>query len=96
MLKKWTTVLLLLACLFLVGCSTSTEQETISPDELMPEQSESVNQDSGQYVGSVNSDKYHLPDCRWAGKIKPENEVWFDTKEEAEEQGYIPCKTCKP
>lgn len=48
------------------------------------------------YVGSIKSDKYHYPDCRWAENIKPENEIWFSTIEEAKEQGYVPCKTCQP
>lgn len=48
----------------------------------------------GQYVGSKNSDKYHLPSCRWAKRIKSENQVWFSSKEEAESKGYQPCGTC--
>lgn len=48
------------------------------------------------YVGSINSDKYHYPDCRWAENIKPENEIWFSSTEDAEEQRYVPCKTCQP
>ena len=49
-----------------------------------------------KYVGSINSDKYHYPDCEWAQKIKMENEIWFDTEEEARATGYKPCKVCKP
>jgi methylphosphotriester-DNA--protein-cysteine methyltransferase len=51
---------------------------------------------SHNYVGSVNSDKYHVPSCRWAQNIKSENEVWFSSSEEARAAGYSPCKTCKP
>lgn len=50
----------------------------------------------GKYVGSLQSDKYHLPSCRWAEKISPVNQIWFDTKEEAEKAGYKPCGVCKP
>ncbi len=101
MFKKRIAALLLLACLFLAGCSSNTESETMSPDELMPVKTATTSQDTGNqntgvYVGSINSDKYHLPSCRWAQKIKPGNEIWFDTKEEAEEGGYSPCKVCKP
>lgn len=49
-----------------------------------------------QFVGSINSDKYHYPDCRWAQKIKPGNEVWFSSSEEARKAGYKPCKVCGP
>lgn len=49
-----------------------------------------------KYIGSINSDKYHYPSCRWAKKIKPKNEVWFRDKEDARRHGYVPCKVCKP
>jgi methylphosphotriester-DNA--protein-cysteine methyltransferase len=47
-------------------------------------------------VGSKTSKKYHRPDCRYALKIKPENRIYFAGIEEAQKQGYIPCKTCSP
>ena len=49
-----------------------------------------------KYVGSVKSDKYHYPGCRWALKIKPENQVTFTSAKEALEAGYVPCKVCRP
>ena len=51
---------------------------------------------SDYFVGSKNSDVYHYPDCHWAGKIKPDNLVYFDTVEDAINAGYRPCKVCKP
>lgn len=51
---------------------------------------------TGAYVGSSKSNKYHLPTCRYAQKISPENRVWFQTKEEAQAAGYEPCAVCKP
>ena len=52
--------------------------------------------DSGKYVGSLESDKYHLPGCRFAEKISEGNEIWFDTEEEAITAGYKPCGVCNP
>lgn len=49
---------------------------------------------TGQFVASKNSNKYHLPTCRFAKKIKPENQVWFSSAAEAEARGYQPCGTC--
>ena len=49
-----------------------------------------------QYVGSVKSDKFHYPGCRWAQNIHGENEVWFSSREEAINCGYVPCQTCRP
>lgn len=51
---------------------------------------------SGKYVGSLDSDKYHYRDCRFAEKILPENEIWFDTVEEAESMDYDACGVCNP
>jgi len=50
----------------------------------------------GKYVGSIESDKYHYPSCTWAEKILKENEIWFNSEEEAQQQGYKPCGVCKP
>jgi micrococcal nuclease len=50
----------------------------------------------GKYVGSLQSNKYHLPTCRYAASILPANQIWFMSKEEAEKAGYVPCKVCKP
>jgi hypothetical protein len=46
------------------------------------------------YVASKNSNKYHLPTCRYAQNIKPENKVCFSSKEEAESRGFQGAKCC--
>jgi hypothetical protein len=48
------------------------------------------------YVGSVTSNKYHHPDCKWAAQIKPEKLVTFSSVTEARKRGHIPCPTCGP
>ncbi len=50
----------------------------------------------GTFVGSVKSDKYHYPSCKWAKKIKSSNEIWFDGSAEARAAGYSPCSVCNP
>lgn len=47
-----------------------------------------------KYVGSKNSNVYHLPDCPGAKRIKEENKRCFSSKEEAEKAGYRPAKNC--
>ena len=49
-----------------------------------------------RFVGSVTSNKYHFPDCKWAQTIQPEKLLGFKSVKEAREKGYIPCPTCKP
>lgn len=46
------------------------------------------------YVGSRNSNKFYLPTCSYAKRIKPENVVCFKTAEEALGQGRTESK-CK-
>ncbi len=53
-------------------------------------------QEAREYVGSRNSNKYHYTWCKWAQKIKPQNEVVFNSVKEAQAVGYIPCKVCRP
>ena len=49
-----------------------------------------------KYVGTKKSNKYHLPSCKWAKKIKPGNLRTFKSAKEAQAAGYVPCKVCKP
>lgn len=50
----------------------------------------------GKYVGSIKSDKYHYPSCRYAQQIAPGNLRWFHDAAEAQAAGYVPCGVCKP
>lgn len=48
-----------------------------------------------KYVASKSGTAYHLPWCPGAQKIKEENKIWFQTKEEAESRGYKPAGNCE-
>lgn len=48
----------------------------------------------GKYVASKSGTAYHYPWCSGAQRIKEENKIWFDTKEEAEKKGYKPAGNC--
>lgn len=48
------------------------------------------------YVGSIKSDKYHEPNCRYAKKINSDYQIWFQTPLEAIQAEYKPCGVCKP
>ncbi|MBU1292260.1 hypothetical protein KKH07_02155 [Patescibacteria group bacterium] len=45
----------------------------------------------GIFVGSVNSNKYHWPDCPSAKKIAEQNQIWFNSEQEAQNANYIRC-----
>lgn len=75
-------------------------QLTPAPEEAQlsvtpPTATQSASSDK-KYVGSINSNIYHFPDCEWAQKINPSNQIWFTSPEEAKAKGYSPCKVCKP
>ena len=46
------------------------------------------------FVGSKNSNKYHIPTCHFAKLIKPENLVCFKSAEDAIAQGRVGDKGC--
>ena len=48
------------------------------------------------YVGSTDSVRFHLPACRHARRILPENLTRFASRDEAVAKGYVPCEACRP
>lgn len=49
-----------------------------------------------QYIGSKNTKKYHREDCQYVKTISDKNKVYFSSSQEAQNEGYIPCKACNP
>lgn len=49
-----------------------------------------------KYVGFLTSNKYHDPGCKWAAGITHYRHRTFSSVQEARDQGYRPCPTCKP
>lgn len=45
----------------------------------------------GIFVASRGGTKYHWPWCSYGQKIKPENQLWFNSEKEAQAAGYSPC-----
>lgn len=56
--------------------------------------SEEINPTVGNYIGNINSKKFHLPSCHTLPAEK--NQIYFDTREEALNSGYSPCGNCNP
>ncbi len=46
------------------------------------------------YIGSKSSNKVHLPTCRYAKSIKPENLACFSSLDDAVKQGRVADKNC--
>lgn len=82
-------------------CLPGKAEETPEPTETVvpvatPEPTEQAAPGEYAYVGSRNSDKYHLPSCRHAKNIDEENLLGWASREEAEAAGYSACKVCRP
>lgn len=48
------------------------------------------------YVGNANTMRLHFPECKSVSEMKEKNRVFFETREEAIDLGYIPCGRCHP
>lgn len=51
---------------------------------------------SANYIGNSNSGKFHEPSCTSVSKMSDGNKVFFSSRDDAVNQGYIPCKMCNP
>jgi hypothetical protein len=49
-----------------------------------------------RYVGSSESDKFHVPSCTHAKKIEDEYRLCFLDKPSAIAYGYVACGVCRP
>lgn len=55
----------------------------------------SVMIENKKFVASKNGTKYYSLGCSGASRIKPENQVWFKDREDAEKSGFTFSSTCK-
>ncbi len=58
--------------------------------------SDTGSSDSGSYIGNSNSGKFHEITCKWGQKTAEHNRVYFNSRNDAISQGYMPCKVCNP
>jgi len=71
-----------------IVAGVSTPESTKNPAEA------NILAPNCNYVGSKSSNKVHLPTCRYAKTIKPENLVCFASLDDALKQGRVADKTC--
>ena len=69
------------------------QQPTASIEQSLRQDSEKDDKktEKGEFIGSVKSNKYHWPNCPWAKKISPNNQILFSSEQEAQSAGYIRC-----
>jgi len=48
------------------------------------------------FIGNKYSMIFHVPSCEWVEKMSENNKIIFENRIDAINQGYQPCKACKP
>lgn len=51
---------------------------------------------SASYIGNSNTGKFHQTYCSSVSKMSEKNKVFFNSRDDAINQGYDPCKICNP
>ncbi|HEX8974851.1 MAG TPA: hypothetical protein VF817_05245 [Patescibacteria group bacterium] len=68
---------------------TTQNQALAAPQSAQTPKSQQLEAKSSAcvFVGSKNSDKFYVPTCTWAKRIKPENLVCYKSEQEALSKG---------
>lgn len=82
-------VIIFISSSYLSSPTTSSSSNSSSSSFISPASDRS-------YVASVNSDKFHVPSCRYADNISDENRVYYDSRGDALSDGKSPCSSCNP
>lgn len=82
---------------YLTGESTLEDRDGEASDSEIASDSEPINPKQTTYILNTNTKKIHLPTCKSADGIKPENkEISSKNKEDLINEGYTACKRCNP
>ena len=71
-----------------------TDPQTPTANPPTPQKSEPPA--SAGYVAAKSSKVFHRPTCPHAKRLDPSKTITFQTRQEAEQNGRRPCKTCNP
>jgi hypothetical protein len=83
-----------------VASNNNSSVQSVSQSQNLPSEAKKDTEEVSAlpqncaFVGSKNSNKYHLPNCRYAKSINPENRVCFSDENNAKSKGYLPDKNC--
>ena len=98
---------LILALIFFIGLGLgllikSNKRTSIIIDKNikigLPDRTNLANllqEESGNFVASINGKAYYPKNCKAASVIKEENRIWFDSAGDAQTQGYSLAKNCQ-
>ncbi|NQU99696.1 MAG: hypothetical protein HQ538_03075 [Parcubacteria group bacterium] len=72
---------------------TENIKEETEKNTIQSNKSETITENEGVFVGNIENNKFYPFNSEEIGDIPSDNMMWFDSKEEAEEQGYILAET---
>ncbi len=76
---------------------TVTQEPLVTPTPIAPTAAPAEATDAVVcYIGNTNSRKFHHATCSSVDDTKDSNKVPFSTRQEAIDNGYVPCKRCNP
>ena len=58
--------------------------------------SDDTSSSATEYWASAKADKFHLPTCEWAEKISDNNKIVYHSRDDAVDDGKVPCGVCNP
>lgn len=76
--------------------ATADELFAAPLDSVMGDVRMMIEDEEIAYVGNKNTHRFHDPSCPSVVEMRPENRVTFSTREEAIDEGYLPCGRCNP
>ncbi len=81
-----------------VAIDYATGESALSSDKELDDGNNNQDaDDNGTYVLNENTRKFHLPDCEGAkSMIESNKREYTGSRESLADEGYEPCKTCKP
>ena len=77
-----------------VADTHSTSSSSVSSQTS--DSSSSSSSGSGSYVANANTGKFHHSSCSSVAKMSEGNKVYLSSRDDAINQGYVPCKLCNP
>ena len=81
-----------LATVMIVG--DTSERPNMPPRPPTPDRPTRPGVSDTRIVGNQNSEVFHRPDC--SRLPQPQNRIYFETRQEAEDSGRRPCSICRP
>ena len=85
-------ILFLAEILILLGAASADGSEC----QISETESSGSNNINEEYIGNIDSMKFHLPSCEFAQIMAKRRRVFFQSREKAKLLGLSPCNWCMP